>query len=128
MYPIPLQPPLPIALANAGPTGIRNAARYADVCCPIDASILNTSGRPDVDGGIRLFRELAGEAGRDPDSIPITIFAWNVPKPARLEHYAELGVERVVLPPPSMSTSPPDAVLGYLDHVADTVAALGAAR
>jgi probable F420-dependent oxidoreductase len=125
VYPKPQQCPVPIALGNAGPTGIRHAASYADMWCPIDASLLNTSGRPDVDGGVQLFRELAAEAGRDPATIPITIFAWNVPKPARLAHYADLGVERVVLPPPSMSTVDAAATLRYLDSVADAVAELG---
>jgi hypothetical protein len=118
---------VPVALGNAGPTGIRHAARHADVWCPIDASLLNASGRPDVNSGIRLFRDLAAEAGRDPDSVPITLFAWNVPKPARLERYAHVRVDRVVLPPPSWSTTPPDAVLRHLDHLGGIVA-LGAAR
>ena len=38
--------------------------------------------------------------------------------------YAELGVERVVLPPPSMSTVDAAATLRYLDTLADTVAEL----
>ena len=126
VYPKPVQQPVPIALGNAGPTGIRHAAGYADAWCPIDASLLNTSGRPDVEGGIRMFRELAAEEGRDPAGIPITIFAWNVPKPARLELYAGLGVERVVLPPPSMSTVDADTTLRYLDSVADTLDELSA--
>lgn len=124
VYPKPLQRPLPVALGNAGPVGIRHAAAYADAWCPIDASLLNTSGRPDVDGGVKLFRDLAAEAGRDPESIPITIFSWSAPKPARLEHYAALGVRRVVLPPASFTTAGPDRTLAYLDSVADVVDAL----
>ena len=124
VYPKPAQRPLPVALGNAGPVGIRHAASYADAWCPIDASLLNTNGRPDVDGGIEMFRNLAAEAGRNPEAIPITIFAWNAPKPARLEHYAELGVERVVLPPASMSTAGPDRTLSYLDGLADVVRTL----
>ncbi len=124
VYPKPQQRPVPIALGNAGPTGIRHAASYADMWCPIDASLLNTGGRPDVDGGVQMFRELAAEAGRDPAQIPITMFAWNVPNPDRLAHYAALGVERVVLPPPSMSTVDATETLRYLDSVGDTVAEL----
>jgi probable F420-dependent oxidoreductase len=122
VYPKPVQRPVPVALGNAGPTGMRHAARYADVWCPIDASLLNTSGRPDVDRGIRLFRDLAAEAGRDPASIPITLFAWNVPKPGRLERYAQLGVARVVLPPPSFSTTSPDDVVRHLDYLGGILA------
>ncbi len=125
VYPKPLQRPLPVALGNAGPTGIRHAATYADLWCPIDASLLNASGRPDIASGVQLFRDLAAEAGRDPNQIPISIFAWNVPPPARLAHYAELGVERIVLPPPTMSTVDTDTTLRHLDALSDIVAEFG---
>ena len=73
VYPKPADGPVPIALGNAGPIGIRHAAEYADEWCPIDASLLNTGGRPDVAGGIEMFRRLAGEAGR----------ATPIPSPSR---------------------------------------------
>jgi probable F420-dependent oxidoreductase len=117
VYPKPVQQPVPIALGNAGPVGIEHAATYADHWCPIDASLLNTGGRPDPAGGIQLFRDLAAEADRDPDSIPITLFSWGRPKESRLEQYRDLGVERVVFPPPSMSTDGPDQTLRFLDEV-----------
>ena len=111
---------------NAGPVGIRHAAEYADQWCPIDASLLNTSGRPDVAGGVQLFRRARrrGRAGpgADPDH---DLRRRNGPSRPASRHYAELGVERVVLPPPSMSTVDAAATLRYLDSVADTVAELG---
>lgn len=116
VYPKPAQGTVPIALGNAGPLGIRHAAEYADEWCPIDASLLNSDGRPDVAGGIELFRNLAAEAGRDAESIPISLFSWAPPKPARFEQYRELGVQRIVLPPPSMHTTGPDRSLEYLDE------------
>ncbi len=123
-YPKPLQQPtVPIALGSAGQRGIKLAATHADAWCPIDNSLIGKDGRRDVHGGIELFRRLAAEAGRDPDAIPITIFAWSA-KPARLESYAELGVERVVLPPPSMWTDKAADPLTYLDSLGPVVAEL----
>ena len=110
-----MQAPVPIALGNAGRVGIRHAAEYADHWCPIDAQLLNDSGRPDVPGGIALFRRLAAEAGRDPGAIPITVFSFGRPNRARLECYAALGVERIVVPPPRMSRHDADATLTWLD-------------
>lgn len=122
VYPKPLQQPIPIALGNAGEVGIGHAARYADHWCPIDASLLNTGGRPDPRGGVELFRRLAAEAGRDPDAIPISLFVWGQPKPQRLETYAELGVERLVFQPPTMELHDRDATLRWLDQLQETVA------
>jgi probable F420-dependent oxidoreductase len=121
VYPKPANGPVPIALGNAGPVGIRHAAEYADEWCPIDASLLNTSGRPDVAGGIELFRRLATEAGRDPDTIPISMFSWAGPRQDRIERYAELGVHRVVLPPPRMTRHSEADTLAYLDSITPAV-------
>lgn len=121
VYPKPAQGTVPIALGNAGPVGIRHAAEYADEWCPIDASLLNTDGKPDVAGGIEMFRKLAAEAGRDPERLPISLFSWGPPKPSRYERYQELGVQRIVLPPPSMSTEGPDRTLEYLDEVTPVI-------
>ena len=117
VYPKPVRGTIPVALGNAGPVGIRHAASYADEWCPIDASMLNTSGRPDVPGAIELFRSLAAENGRDPDSIPITIFAMGRLSAKRLASYRELGAHRVVLPPPSMEPSTAEETLRHLDEL-----------
>lgn len=115
VYPKPAQGSIPVALGNAGPVGIEHAAAYADEWCPIDASMLNTTGKPDVPGAIALFKELAAAHDRDPDAIPITIFALGRLKRERLESYAELGVQRIVLPPPSMEPHTTDDALHHLD-------------
>ena len=108
---------MPVALGNAGPLGIGHAARYADEWCPIDASILNSKGRPDVKGGIDLFRRLATEAGRpDPDKIPITVFSWTLPPASRIEQYAEAGVHRIVATPPTMDLHDESESLRHLDR------------
>ncbi len=120
VYPKPTRGTVPISLGNAGPVGIKHAAEYADEWCPIDASMLNTNGKPDVAGAIELFRQLATDAGRDPDSIPITIHSFRVNE-ARFEQYANLGVERIVLFPPSMNVVSVDETLAHLDKLAEVV-------
>jgi hypothetical protein len=124
IYPKPDQGSIPVALGNAGPLGIEHAAAYADEWCPIDASMLNNGGRPDVPGAIAMFRERAGANGRDPDTIPITVFALGRLKLDRIISYAGLGVSRIVLPPPSMELHSEDETLRHLDRLDDVVEAL----
>ena len=118
---------MPIALGNAGRVGIRHAAEYADHWCPIDAQLLNDSGRPDVPGGIALFRQLAAEAGRDAHAIPITMVSFGRPKLELLESYAALGVERIVFPPPTMVCHDEKAAVEWLDRWAPLMADMGVA-
>lgn len=125
VYPKPVRGTVPIALGNAGPVGIRHAATFADEWCPIDAQLLNTTGKPDPKGGIELFRRLAEEAGRDPMGIPITLFAWTRPPKERLEMYEELGVHRLVMAPSTMMRHDEDATLTRLDELADLVEQYG---
>jgi alkanesulfonate monooxygenase SsuD/methylene tetrahydromethanopterin reductase-like flavin-dependent oxidoreductase (luciferase family) len=124
IYPKPQQGSIPVALGNAGPVGIEHAAAYADEWCPIDAAMLNTGGRPDVTGAIALFRDKAVANGRDPDTIPITIFALGRLSLERLTSYAGLGVSGVVLPPVSMEPHTTDETLRHLDQLDEFVQAL----
>jgi probable F420-dependent oxidoreductase len=119
IYPKPAQGTIPVALGNAGPLGIEHAAAYADVWCPIDAQMLNTGGRPDVSGAIELFREKAAANGRDPDAIPITIFALGRLSASRLATYEGFGVSQIVLPPPSMVPHSADDTLRHLDALTE---------
>ena len=124
IYPKPIQGSIPVALGNAMPVGIEHAAAYADEWFPIDAWMLNTTGRPDVPGAIAMFRDKAAANGRDPDTIPITIFAVRRLSIERLSSYGSLGVDRVVLPPPSMEPHSGDETLQHLDHLNQLVEAL----
>ena len=118
--PKPIRGSVPISLGNAGALGIRHAAEYADEWAPIDAGMLNVDGRPNVAGAIELFRELATEAGRDPDSIPITIHAGGFSE-KRFEAYRELGVDRIVLYPPRQTILTTDETLAHLASLAEFV-------
>lgn len=123
VYPKPAKGTIPVALGNAGPVGIEHAARYADEWCPIDASMLNDGRKPNVGGAIELFRSKAAEAGRNPDDIPISIFTMGNRR-ERIEQYAELGVDRVVIMPRTMDLHPADDTLRHLESVGDMVADL----
>ena len=71
------------------------------------------------------FRERAAAAGRDPDAIPITVFALGTLSLPRLTTYAGLGVSRIVLPPPTMEPHGADDTLRHLDRLGEVLDALG---
>jgi probable F420-dependent oxidoreductase len=96
-WPKPMQKPHPpVIVGGAYPYGARRAIAYGDGWMP-------HARRPaygDVLGLLPEFRKMAAEAGRDPASIPITIFG--VAEDLDLiNRYREAGVGRLVfnLPP-----------------------------
>ena len=105
-----------IMTMGAGRVGIRHAAQYADHWCPLDAQLLNDGDKPDVAGGIDLFRRLVSEHGRDPETIPISIFAFGGPNRRRLDQYQALGVDRIVALPPSLSRHDETITMHWLDQ------------
>ncbi|MBV8590121.1 MAG: hypothetical protein JO212_08665, partial [Acetobacteraceae bacterium] len=66
---------------------------------------------------IPKFREMAAEAGRDPNQVPITLFGGTEDADL-LKRYRDMGVERVVttLPP-----EPADKTLPVLDRWAELI-------
>jgi len=123
VFPKPAAGTVPIAMGNAGPLGIQHAAEYADEWAPIDVGIMNVGGKPDVLGGIKRFRGLADEAGREGSSIPISLYIWGRPQLQRLEEYAEAGVTQFVFTPVNFDLPPADDTLRYLDELAPTLEA-----
>lgn len=107
-WPKPVQKPHPpILLGSGSARGRQRVVDYCDGWMPI-------AGRDDVLAGIADLRVRADKAGRDPQSISITIFGAPTAT-ERVDEYRAAGVERVVfgLPP-----SDRDAVLRVLDkHV-----------
>ena len=112
-WPKPVQRPRPPVLVGgaAGPTLFAHIVEYADGWIPIGGRGLTTT-LPDL-------RRVAEEAGRDPAELRVVPMAV-VPDPGKLEHYASLGIEEVVLQLPS---APRDRVLPVLDAYAELVAA-----
>jgi probable F420-dependent oxidoreductase len=105
-WPKPVQKPYPpILLGGAFPYAARRAIRYGDGWYP-NAS----SGNPEE--YMAKFRQLATEAGRDPDSLQITI--GGTPEDvAKIQRLGELGASRVNF---SLPPEGPDQILPILDR------------
>jgi probable F420-dependent oxidoreductase len=108
-WPKPFQTPHPpIIVGGAFPYAAQRAIRYGNGWIP-RADRLEHDG---VGVVITQFRELATEAGRDPASLPITIF--RVPDDlTKLDFCMEVGVDRVVF---SLPAEKADKILPILDR------------
>ena len=111
IYPKPLQQPHP-------PVYIGAASRYARqrVVDWGDGWLPNRTDPPFVERGMADIRARAEKAGRDPESIPTTVFGS---APEALDEYERMGVERCIHRLPS---APAEEVLSELDTFAKLVA------
>ena len=101
--PKPVQKPHPpIHVGGAFPHGARRAIRYGDGWIP----------GGDVREVLPKFRDMAREAGRDPASIEITLFALGEDLD-RVKRLNEMGVARVV---PILPPEKADKVLPIVDR------------
>ena len=117
-WPKPRQTPHPpIIVGGAFPHAARRAIRYGDGWIPRDDWL-----ERDGVGILDQFRAMAKEAGRDPASLPISLF--RVPdRIERLRQYQDLGIDRVVF---SLPAEKEDKILPILDRWADLKRQLGA--
>jgi probable F420-dependent oxidoreductase len=117
-WPKPSQTPHPpIIVGGAFPYAARRAIRYGDGWIP-HADRLEKEG---VGLLVGKFRAMAIEAGRDPASLPITLF--RVPEDIdRLRYCEEIGIDRVVFTLPAEGR---DALLPIIDRWADIRRRLG---
>ena len=106
--PAPGRPPILIGGA-AGPKLFAHVAEYADGWIPI--------GGAGVRAAIADLERACEERGRDPKSMRIVPFG-TVPDAGKLEYYASIGIEEVVLRLPG---GPSDKVLPRLDRLAELV-------
>ena len=108
-WPKPIQKPHPQILVGGGfPHAAKRAISYGDGWIPI-------SGRGwDVVETLPKFRQMAAEAGRNPDDLGITIFGAT-DDAAMLKGYRDASVNRTVFNLPSASR---DEILPLLDQYA----------
>lgn len=111
------QPHPPILMGGAFPFGARRAIEYGDGWFP-------HAVRPAYGNVLEMFpqfRQMVADAGRDADSIPITVYGV-----ARdldlLARYRDAGTARVVFELPSAG---PEEVLPLLDECAELVRQAG---
>jgi probable F420-dependent oxidoreductase len=107
-WPKPRQTPHPPIIVGGGfPHGARRAVRYGDGWIPRD-DWLERDGLGVLDD----FKKMALEAGRDPASLPISLF--RVPENIeRLQLYRKLGIDRVVF---SLPAEKEDQILPIVDR------------
>jgi alkanesulfonate monooxygenase SsuD/methylene tetrahydromethanopterin reductase-like flavin-dependent oxidoreductase (luciferase family) len=109
-WPKPVQQPHPpVIIGGAFPYAARRAVRYGDGWIPL-------AGRPgqygDVFEYVPKFRDLLREAGRDPATFPVSLFA-SLEDADTLKRYRDLGIVRVV---GSLPAAKADVVLPLLDR------------
>ena len=116
--PKPVQKPHPpVIVGGAFPYGARRAIRYGDGWVP-------HASRPeygDVSDFLPQFQKMADEAGRDPASLPVTMFRV-VEELDRLRHYRDIGIARVVITVPSAGA---EEVSPILDRWAEKIRQIG---
>jgi probable F420-dependent oxidoreductase len=112
--PKPVQKPYPpVIVGGAFPHGARRAIRYGDGWIPLTGRA--TSG--DIAEYLPQFRQMATEAGRDPATIPLSLFS--VPEEAdTMKRYRDLGISRVVVNLPSEDAG---QILPVLDRWAEII-------
>jgi probable F420-dependent oxidoreductase len=108
-HPKPAQKPHPpILLGNNTPKAIERVVEYCDGWFPIAARA------GDLTAGIADLRRLAEKAGRDPQSLSVSVFAAS-PEEGAVRSYEKAGVERAIFPLPSAGR---DTILPLLDRYA----------
>jgi probable F420-dependent oxidoreductase len=117
-WPKPVQKPHPpILVGGAFPHAARRAVRYGDGWAPI-------AGRGpdgDIDRLLPRFHQMLSEAGRDPRSVPVTLFGVSEDAD-RLARYRDKGIARVVVMLPSAKS---DTMLPSLDRWAEMIRRVG---
>jgi probable F420-dependent oxidoreductase len=113
MWPKPVNRRIPIVLGGHGEVAAKRAGRLADGFFP------GRSKPEEVKALLETMRRAAEEAGRNPDSIELTLGA--PPDPGFVEQLTALGVDRVVLPPMGFDV---DSVKAGIDQAVEALGAL----
>jgi alkanesulfonate monooxygenase SsuD/methylene tetrahydromethanopterin reductase-like flavin-dependent oxidoreductase (luciferase family) len=118
-FPKPLQSPHPpVMLGHWGPVGIRHVIEYADEWGPVDSFFDDPQAR------VKAFHQQCEDSGRDPATVPITIFVAGQPTMEKLESYKAVGAVRVVLGTGHPVMHHEDRAVPFLDRYADAITQL----
>ncbi|MER8005918.1 LLM class F420-dependent oxidoreductase [Streptomyces sp. NPDC094149] len=105
----PVVGPRTLVGGAAGPKLFSHICEYADGWMPIGGRGLTES--------LPVLRAAWADAGRDPAALQIVPYAV-FPSPGKLAHYADLGIEEVVVQlPPAGETEVLRALDGYAEYV-----------
>ena len=116
-WPKPVQKPHPpVIVGGAYPYAARRAVRYGDGWIPQ----MTATAPTELGDLIPKFRQMAAEAGREPDSIPISVWGRS-PELEQMKRYHDLGVDRAVT---SLDSAKADEILPVLDKWAAIIRAV----
>jgi probable F420-dependent oxidoreductase len=111
-HPKPLQQPHPpILMGGDGPTTFDRVIEFCDGWMPIG---IRSTGLPEK---VKLLRNRAAEAGRDPSKITVSVFGAQ-PDRQSLDELEAVGVDRVMFALPSEDR---DRILPLLDSYAKLI-------
>lgn len=111
-WPKPVQKPYPPIIVGGGfPHGARRAIAYGDAWMPVGGREL------DPLAVAPRFRQMAAEAGRDPASVPMSVFGPSHDRDL-LKRYRDAGFDRTIL---LLPTEGRDATLKSLDTLAGLI-------
>lgn len=111
--PKPVQKPHPpILFGGATERGRQRVVDFCDGWIPIDI----LAG--DLPPAIEDLKRKAAAAGRDPATISVNVFAFDVADLDVLPRYRDMGVERVVIYSPRR----PEKIMPFLDNLAPMIA------
>jgi len=112
-WPKPVQKPHPpVLVGGAFPFAARRALRYGDGWIPHR----RRKQYDDVATLLPQFKQMAAEANRPLESVPVTI--WGAKDADQIKRDRDAGVDRVIL---QLETAKADVVLPVLDRWADVV-------
>lgn len=116
-WPKPVQKPHPpVIVGGAFPYGARRAIAYGNGWIPH----LSRPEYGDVSDFLPQFRQMAAEAGRHAEDLPVTL--WGAKEsPDRLRRYRDMGIARLVV---SLESARADVVLPQLDRWARLIPTL----
>ena len=113
-WPKPVRKPHPpILVGGAFPYSARRAIRYGDGWMPQVTEYAKT----ELADLVPQFHQMAIEAGRDPASLPISVWGRQ-PDLNLAKRYQDLGVDRMV---PSLDSAKADEILPLLDSWAEFI-------
>jgi probable F420-dependent oxidoreductase len=113
-FPKPVQRPHPpILFGGATASGRARVVEYCDGWIPIDVLL------DDLPAAIADLRRRAEAAGRRPDTLSVSVFAFKPPTPDAIKRLEDMGVERVTLVSPRRL----DDALPFLDRMAPLASA-----
>lgn len=75
-------------LGVMGPLGVKHAARWSDGWMPVDVAM------PNIEQGIKDFRELVKSYDRNPDDVEITMVVMSPVTGDLLKRYRDMGITR----------------------------------